>query len=194
MQTSSLIAFKEWAVICDALQRGRQSLILRKGGIHEGRAGFRVAHSEFWLFPTYLHESEGTDRIVEDSQQDLKRVVATRPPADQIAIQLYAIVTDVHEVTDPQSLMRLTGQHIWSHRSIDEKFYYRQPGLFALTVRIYKRETPLVLPDSPHFAGCRSWVDLPTALETREMHPVLNDADFESQRQAAATALNTRLI
>jgi hypothetical protein len=194
MQTSNEIAFKEWAVICDALQQGRQSLILRKGGIHEGRSGFRVAHSEFWLFPTYLHESEGTDRIVDESRRDLERVVATMPPADQIAISLYAVVTDVHELTDPQSLVQLTGQHIWSHRSIDEKFHYRQPGLFALTVRIYQRETPIILPNSPHFAGCRSWVDLPSALETRNLFPVLNDADFESQQQAAAIALNTRPV
>ena len=28
-------AFKEWAVICEALGRGQQALILRKGGIEE---------------------------------------------------------------------------------------------------------------------------------------------------------------
>ena len=34
------IAFKEWAIICEALGAGVQSIILRKGGIHEGREGF----------------------------------------------------------------------------------------------------------------------------------------------------------
>ena len=44
-------AFKEWAVVCEALGDGRQSIILRKGGIAEGREGFAFAHGEFFLFP-----------------------------------------------------------------------------------------------------------------------------------------------
>jgi hypothetical protein len=36
------IAFKEWAVVVDALGRGEQILTLRKGGISEGRGGFRL--------------------------------------------------------------------------------------------------------------------------------------------------------
>ena len=45
-------AFKEWAVIVDALGRGQQILILRKGGISEGPGGFQVEQPEFLLFPT----------------------------------------------------------------------------------------------------------------------------------------------
>ena len=41
--------------MCKALEEGRQSLILRKGGIHEGREGFSFAHDEFVLFPTRFH-------------------------------------------------------------------------------------------------------------------------------------------
>ena len=50
------IAFKEWAVICQALGEGRQALILRKGGIAEEGGAFRVEHTRFWLFPTYVHQ------------------------------------------------------------------------------------------------------------------------------------------
>ena len=49
-------AFKEWAVICDALSRGEQALILRKGGIAEENGEFRPDHARFWLFATYLHQ------------------------------------------------------------------------------------------------------------------------------------------
>ena len=35
------IAFKEWAGVCAALAEGRQSLIVRKGGIAEGPARVR---------------------------------------------------------------------------------------------------------------------------------------------------------
>lgn len=190
MQTTNSIAFKEWAVICDALERGRQTLILRKGGIHEGRDGFRVQHSEFWLFPTYLHESEGTERLIDEAQDDLQRVVAARPREAEIHMNLYVVVTDVHEIRNLHRLPRLAGLHVWSDRSVDEKFHYRQPGLIALTVRAYRREMPLILPDSPHFSGCRSWVDLPTDYSTDRLQPVLPESEFALQRQAIATALS----
>ena len=47
MQPSSNIAFKEWAVVVDALGQGEQVLILRKGGIREERGEFHVDHREF---------------------------------------------------------------------------------------------------------------------------------------------------
>src|SRR5258707_4808384 len=51
-------AFKEWAVICQALAEGRQALILRKGGIAEHGGGFRVEPTPFWLYPPYFHEKQ----------------------------------------------------------------------------------------------------------------------------------------
>ena len=58
-----MIAFKEWSLVCDALGRGEQSLILRKGGIAEGRAGFRFQHPEFLLLPTLFHEQAAKLRV-----------------------------------------------------------------------------------------------------------------------------------
>src|SRR3712207_7295760 len=51
-------ALKEWAVVCRALEEGRQVLLLRKGGILEYRQGFKVKHDRFLLFPTYEHQSK----------------------------------------------------------------------------------------------------------------------------------------
>ena len=49
MQTTNNVAFKEWAVVCAALASGRQTIILRKGGMEEGRDGFRVEHGALVL-------------------------------------------------------------------------------------------------------------------------------------------------
>ena len=51
-------AFKEWAIVCEALGKGQQSIIFRKGGIHEGKRGFQFKHDQFFLFPTRFHEQE----------------------------------------------------------------------------------------------------------------------------------------
>ena len=50
------IGFKEWALVCAALEQGRQSILLRKGGIAEGRTRFSFQYREFFLFPTWFHE------------------------------------------------------------------------------------------------------------------------------------------
>ena len=50
------VAFKEWAIVCEAIGSGRQSIMLRKGGIAEGRDGFAFKHRGFFLFPTWFHE------------------------------------------------------------------------------------------------------------------------------------------
>jgi hypothetical protein len=187
MLASNSIAFKEWAAVCGALAEGRQTIIVRKGGIHEGRAGFRVSHGEFWLFPTYLHEEEAA--FAPDSQPLLERARAERSPAGTLAIARYAVVTDVFEVHEERQLTRLAGQHIWSPRTIADRFHYRRPGLFVLVTRIYVRPDPFVLPESPHFAGCRSWVELPEPLPTAGLSPALDDNDFERLRQRALRAL-----
>jgi hypothetical protein len=55
--------FKEWSSASDALGRGRQSVILGKGGIAEGRGGFSFRYREFFLFPTFFHEQIAKVRI-----------------------------------------------------------------------------------------------------------------------------------
>ncbi len=63
-------AFKEWGVVVDALGRGEQIVILRKGGIAEVRGGFRAEHDRFWLFPTRFHQqSEG---VIESARERFK--------------------------------------------------------------------------------------------------------------------------
>lgn len=182
------IAFKEWAAICDALALGHQTIILRKGGIHEGHSGFRVAHHHFWLFPTYLHQEEDRDKLVPEAWPSLISTCENRPPHDRIPLHLLAEVTDVVELHDEVSVTRLAGRHWWSPRTITERFHYRQPGLFLLMVRIYKSATISELPNSPHFAGCRSWVDLPQPIPTAGLTPVLPDVEFQVARSQILAA------
>ena len=51
-------ALKEWAVITQALDRGDQLLILRKGGIKEQKKQFVLEKEDFLLYPTYEHQRQ----------------------------------------------------------------------------------------------------------------------------------------
>lgn len=179
MQSETQFAFKEWAVVCAALASGRQTLILRKGGIHEGREGFRVEHREFWLFPTGFHQQR--EDVIPDAWPLLDEVQA-HETSNRHELSLYAVVEDVRQVLDRSALARLSGRHVWSESTVEQRFQYRTPGLFALIVRVFRRPTPFVIEDSPYLAGCKSWVDLPIALPTAGLQPVLDEESFDRQR------------
>lgn len=180
MLDSNRIAFKDWAAICAALGEGTQTLILRKGGIHEGSEGFHVEYPEFWLFPTYLHEASGS--LEPEAAPFLARAEAERPRDGMLRLAQYAVVSDVTEVRNEALLANLAGLHLWSPQTVADRFHYRQPGLFVLTVRIYSRREPYLISDSPHFGGCRTWVELPRELATEGLSAVLGDEEFEQRR------------
>ena len=69
------VGFKEWALVCAALGEGRQSVIIRKGGLAEGRDGFVFLHREFFLFPTFFHEQLVRVRLSD--------AVLPEPPAER---------------------------------------------------------------------------------------------------------------
>ena len=179
MPPETRVAFKEWSVVCAALASGRQSLILRKGGIHEGRDGVRVEPRAIWLFPTGFHQQR--DEIIPEAWPLLDELQSRGEPRGH-ELDLYAVVEDVRQVLDRSALARLSGRHVWSESTVEQRFHYRSPGLFALTVRVYRRPTPFEIADSPHFAGCKSWVDLPLALPTAGLQPVLDDQTFARHR------------
>ncbi len=56
MPNACQTAFKEWAVTIEALARGEQIIILRKGGIQEPNLHFQIEHDRFLFFPGYLHQ------------------------------------------------------------------------------------------------------------------------------------------
>src|SRR5262245_44869066 len=179
MLPANSIAFKEWAVVCSAVGSGRQTIILRKGGIDEGREGFRVQHSEFWLLPTRFHQDPS--QLKPDARPLWDEAQARQPPPGMFHIYLYAIVEAVHEAHDLATLDRLAGEPILSADTIRQRFDYRHPGLFVLAVRAFRIPTPYDVPDSPYIAGCKSWVELPEPLSTGGATPVLDTDAFAAR-------------
>jgi hypothetical protein len=179
VQASNNIAFKEWAAVCAALAAGRQMIILRKGGIDEGRDGFRIEHGEFWLLPTRFHQD--ASQLTTDSEPFWRQAQAEQPSGAEFEISLYAVVEKVFEVANLAALKNLAGLHILADPTVEQRFHYRRPGLFVLAVRVYRSDRTQRVEDSPYIAGCKSWVELPESLPTMELHPVLEDENFESR-------------
>ena len=187
MQPKNRIAFKEWAAVCLALEEGQQSLILRKGGIHEGRDGFRVDHSEFWLYPTEFHQDSSV--LAEEAHPLLEQARSRQPLAGSVEIRDYVTIEEVIEIRDESILPRLMGLHVWSWSTVQARFQYRSPLLFALLVRVYSLAQPIVIMESPQFAGCRSWVDLGEDLPTTGLSPRITDEEHGDQMARIRAAI-----
>jgi hypothetical protein len=169
-------AFKEWAVICQALAEGRQALILRKGGIAETEGEFRLEHTRFWLYPTFVHQQR--NGIKEEALPLLEQAEADRPPSGTVRLTHFAEVAGVYHVHDLASALKLDALHLLSPQTVAQRFAYRTPGLYALPVRVSKAAGEFALPETAEYAGCRSWVELERVLPTEGATPILSDASF----------------
>ena len=178
------IGFKEWALVCRELAAGRQSIILRKGGIAEGREGFRFQHPDFLLFPTLFHE------------QVSKLKLPPETPLPALASEEHTLTHRVfvewtRDLTDWDQIQRLAPFHIWTEKVIRERFEYEQKRTVSLAfVRVRRLSEPLVFPDSQKYGGCRSWVNLPTPSLPDAGEPILSESAHGAAQAAVMSALD----
>lgn len=169
-------AFKEWAVICDQLAKGRQIFVVRKGGIREDARRFSVDHHRFFLFPTYTHQNE--DELVDAVQATLADVRRSAPPADVLRLELFATVEMLAEVRELERLRAVAHEQALTWPAIEGRFRYRRPGLHVIALRVYRLPRPPVMPYLPRYDGCRSWVTFESEPPVTDPRPVLDDRVF----------------
>ncbi|MFM8953177.1 MAG: DUF1802 family protein [Planctomycetaceae bacterium] len=152
-------AFKEWAAICRALARGRQDVILRKGGIVEPAGGFRVEQPEFLLMPTFLHQS--AEQLIPEARDLLDGIDADRPPEGAVVFTHVARVGEALRIRSLAELAAFRPRHVWSDAVVAERFHRWQDELHVLVVDVQPLPEPLTVPWHDSFGGCKSWIDLP---------------------------------
>lgn len=174
------IAFKEWAVVVDALGRGDQILILRKGGIAEGRGGFQVEHREFLLFPTLFHQQR--ESVVASAQQHFDEIAPKFPPPEVLRLEYFARVIAWCRVESLEVAERLRGQHVWRDEVIRERFDWSKNKLIsALAVRVFRLPQAVELPMVPSYGGCKSWIEIEQDIPTGQAQAVLTDTAFSEK-------------
>jgi hypothetical protein len=173
-------AFKEWAIVVDALGRGEQIFILRKGGIHEGRGGFQMEHSEFLFFPTLFHQQR--ESVKPGAQARFDEIAPHFPAPNILRLEYWARAVEHHRLEEFEAVKRLAGQHIWREEVLAERFEWgREQGIFAIAVRVYRLPVAIELPMLPDYAGCKSWIDVAHPVMPAGSVPVMDDAAFEQR-------------
>ena len=183
-------AFKEWEGIVEALGHGAQIIILRKGGIAEGRAGFTPRHPKFWLFPTRYHQQW------EKSKPGLSRFASpTSEAVKEITLQYLAEVTDAVYLDSWTQVARLDNAHFWGKEILRERFEYKdrpgmEAGLHLLIVRVSRISLPHQLAPSSAYDGCKSWIEVPADWTQDISAPVVRDEEFATRRSQILAAVS----
>lgn len=179
-------ALKEWGVTCDALMRGEQVLIVRKGGIHEKR--FELPHPRFFLFPTYLHQRP--ELVKSEFHESFADSLGRRDEPSALPLAAYAEIHDSHPITEQSALDAIDHLHILAPDYATERLKWRvkQP-LWAVILRVWTLDEPPVLEVTGEHGGCVSWVELPDEIVRGDVTPALEDAAFAEAAQQVASAM-----
>lgn len=190
--SSATTGFKDWALVCEAMGCGRQSIILRKGGLAEGRGGFQFGERrEFFLFPTRYHEQAAMLRPEE--LPSLGNVASDS--AATIEIRYFGRLESSWRIEHLETVTRLAPFHVYREEVARERFAYadRQHAAGALSLalcRVYRLAPIWVLDDRPEFGGCKSWIELPPPPAGTALHAVLDDATHQARRAQIEAILN----
>jgi hypothetical protein len=181
-------AFKEWAIVVDALGRGEQIVILRKGGISEGRGGFKMEHPRFFLFPTLFHQQR--ESVLPAAQSRFDEIAPGFPPPDKLRIEFFAEVVLAEQLHSLDEANALCGQHVWRDEVIAERFEWgREKAIFALGVRVFRLPHAIELPMMPAYGGCKSWIELEQEIATDGATPVLSESASNQRLQLLRDSL-----
>lgn len=153
-----MLAFKEWAFVVEALATGRQSVILRKGGISEEEGDFTLRGETFLLLPTLFHQA--TELIKTDWYEEIKNTVYL--PDNLITeIRYQATVTKHCIIDSEEALLALDGLHVWKPTVLLERFNrWKQHAVHCLYVEVTKLPSPILLEMKPEYGGCKSWIEI----------------------------------
>ena len=184
-------ALKEWGAVVNALAEGDQTVIFRKGGLKDGKGGFKLESRQFGLFPTVYHpkeldgtvSTEASKKFVDAKVPDMKR-------GEEVPISVVAEVTGAWVTHDASVLDALSDHHVWSRDVLESRLSWKpDTPITVLELRAKKLPAPRVhalLPDLEKYGGCKSWIDLPFSVPVKgeEPAPALADDAFRERQRA----------
>ena len=172
-------ALKEWATVVKALEQGKQTVILRKGGILETASGFNIESKKFFLFPTWEHQE--TKHVKPEFHIFLKDVLNKKPDEGLNKITSYAEILFEKDVISDNTISELSSFHVWSDSYIKERRNWMpekpMKAVFLKTVIIPEFNLPL----KPEFQGCKSWIEINSNFQ--EGRSALEESEIERRLQ-----------
>ncbi len=162
-------ALKEWSTVVEALGRGEQILLLRKGGIAD--ATFGVDADRFYLYPTYFHQGE-------------------TEPRSNVTITHWCEVVQTWRTSDRDVLERLAPLVGIPRETLEARYRFRpDQALHVIAVRTFALEHPVSIAFRESYGGCLSWISLEDEIDVTGSRPVLDEAKLDRKIADVAQAL-----
>ena len=181
-------ALKEWATVLEAMARGEQTILVRKGGLIEPGTGFELISNTFVFYPTFEHQA--VQYLREPFRAYFEQAASQRAPEGQVRIELFGLAAASWQVQDPAVLDRLRDDHVYNDAFLSQRLKWQpdQPLVIA-AIRAFRFPTPRVLPVAARYAGCKSWVELEAPVSLVGLQPVLDDAAFQERLRRLSAQL-----
>ena len=180
---SCALALKEWASVLVAMERGEQLVFLRKGGLIESGTGFSLRAPTFVCYPTFEHQT--VNYVRPSYQGHFDEALRRRAPDGSVRFELVGCAVQSLAFSDPTLIGRLSNFHIYNDAFVSQRLKWQPDQPMALVIiRAYRLPAPRVVPVSPSYAGCTSWVDLESPVLLDGAQPVLDDATFQQRLRA----------
>lgn len=183
------VALKEWAAAIQALTKGEQIMLMRKGGIAEETKRFELKTHSFYLYPTFEHQRA---ELLKEQYRDLVEQTLRETEADaaELGLTAYAEAVLDLEIRDLDQLELLYPYHIWSEGLAAERLRWKaKEPLHVLLLRVYIPEAPLPVKVLPEYSGCRSWIELNPPPQPVSWRPVLSDEEFNLRKAEILSVL-----
>ncbi|PWK07461.1 DUF1802 family protein [Tumebacillus permanentifrigoris] len=178
------VALKEWAVCIEAIARGEQVVLIRKGGITEETQDFRLEEQSFYLYPTYEHQN--VDLIKPAYRDLLQQTLEGRelPPRQVTITHVGHVTDDITIKADEELLKKFDPYHILTPNYAQERLQWQADRpLHILLLRAYRLSEPKTIKVESEYSGCKSWLKLDRSISNFDLEPVIAKDDYLRQRE-----------
>jgi len=162
-------ALKEWASVIDALDRGEQVVLIRKGGLADPHFGLEA--DRFYLFPTNYHDAGGGEPT-------------------HVPITHWAEVVRTWQVRDLDTLFRLEPLVAMDRATLETRYKFRpDQAINVIAVRAWRLAKPANIKMTEAYVGCRSWVSIDEEIDIDGSVPALGEAQLQAKVESVDALL-----
>ena len=187
--TQCSVALKEWATVLEAMGRGEQSILIRKGGLIEPGSGFNLVSNTFVFYPTFEHQA--VNYLRPTYRRYFEEALQRRATEGQVRVELFGVAVSSQQSHDPGIIERLSPFHIYHQEFVSQRLKWQpdQP-LVIVVVRAFRLDPPQLLHTVPRYAGCKSWVELESPVSLEGASPILDETAFQERLQRLTPLLS----
>src|SRR2546423_1700005 len=162
-------ALKEWASVIQALDRGDQVVLIRKGGLADPHFGLEA--ERFYLFPTNYHDAGAGE------------------PA-YVPITHWAGVVRTWQIRDFEPLNRLQSLVAMDRATLETRYNFRpDQAINVIAVRAWRLATPVNVAMTEAYGGRPSRVSLDEEIDIDGSRPPPREAELQAEVGSARRLL-----